>query len=92
VDDQPTQPAEFIREVAHRIGAPQPITLPRWLIRPFAPYYTAVAASTLPVANDTAKNVLDWRPAHPTYREGLSAWLPTSSNRSRARSTRPPVG
>jgi nucleoside-diphosphate-sugar epimerase len=73
VDDEPAEWAQFLAELARRVGAPPPRSVPLWLARPLVPYASYFMARVrLPVSNAKARAQLGWAPAHPTYREGLA--------------------
>jgi nucleoside-diphosphate-sugar epimerase len=71
VDDAPVSLNDFLIAAARQLGAKQPMTIPRWLVRLLMPYVAAVAATCLPVSNQRAKHELHWQPQFPSYREGL---------------------
>jgi nucleoside-diphosphate-sugar epimerase len=41
-------------------------------VRLVSPYVAISLTSRLPVSNARARHELDWRPAYPTFREGLA--------------------
>ncbi len=71
VDDEPVSFNQFVRTAAQAIGAPQPYTLPRWLLSWVAPLLVATLTNRLPLTNTRARRELDWRPQFPSYRQGL---------------------
>jgi nucleoside-diphosphate-sugar epimerase len=71
VDDEPASLADFSTELARVIGAPRPISIPRWLARLGGRYAGMIASATLCVSNDKIKRELGWQPSYATYREGL---------------------
>jgi nucleoside-diphosphate-sugar epimerase len=71
VDDEPVRWGAFVDTLAHAIGAPDPRTMPGWLLG-LIPYAAAIMASTLRVSNAKARADLDWEPSVPTYREGIA--------------------
>ncbi|QBD75215.1 NAD(P)-dependent oxidoreductase [Ktedonosporobacter rubrisoli] len=72
VDDEPVRLLDFFTCMAHIFAAPEPRTLPGWLLRLAAPYgYIFLGGTTMRVSNAKAKQELAWAPALPTYREGL---------------------
>lgn len=77
-DDEPSSQNAVIEEAARLIGAaPPPLqTLEEAALSPMA---LAFYAENRRVANGKAKRVLGWRPAYPTYREGLRALSATTS-------------
>jgi nucleoside-diphosphate-sugar epimerase len=77
-DDLPASANTVIEEACRLLGVPQPPlqTLDEAALSPQA---RAFYAENRRVANGKARRVLGWRPAYPTYREGLRAILrPTS--------------
>ncbi|MCI4062210.1 NAD(P)-dependent oxidoreductase [Micromonospora sp. R77] len=73
-DDEPATLAEVFTALAGALGAPPPRRLPAWLLRLAAPYVVTTAVETnLRVATAKARTELDWRPAYPSYREGVAA-------------------
>jgi nucleoside-diphosphate-sugar epimerase len=74
VDDLPATWQEVYTAMAEAFGDPPPRRLPRWLFRLAAPYVASFAVDTsMRVSNARAKAELGWRPAFPTYRDGLRA-------------------
>jgi nucleoside-diphosphate-sugar epimerase len=74
VDDDPAPSAEWIPHLAKVIGAKPPRRVPVWLGR--------ILAGEVPVSmmtrirgssNAKAKRELDWKPRHPSWREGFAA-------------------
>lgn len=72
VDDEPVSMTEIVRELAARVGAPRPLTVPAWLPRLLSPYMARVTSVRLPLSNAKAREELGWRPLYSTMREGLS--------------------
>lgn len=77
-DDEPSSQNAVIEEAARLMGiTPPPLqTLEEAALSPMA---LAFYAENRRVANGKAKRVLGWRPAYPTYREGLRALRATTS-------------
>lgn len=74
VDDDPATVAEWLPALAGELGAKPPRRVPRFVGRLFAGETGVVMMTELRGAsNAKAKRELDWRPAHPTWREGLAA-------------------
>jgi nucleoside-diphosphate-sugar epimerase len=74
VDDEPARVAEWLPELAHTIGAKEPMRVPRLVGRVFAGEAGVVMMTELRGAsNEKAKRELGWRPAHPSWREGFAA-------------------
>ena len=72
VDDEPVTTADFFHALAERIGAPQPMNVSKWVAR-IAAGKGAVDLLTKPMITNALKFKRDfgWKPAYPTYREGL---------------------
>jgi nucleoside-diphosphate-sugar epimerase len=76
VDDLPATWQEVFTAMARAFGTPPPRRAPRWLFRLAAPYVASFAVDTsMRVANAKAKAELGWRPAFPTYRDGIRAMV-----------------
>lgn len=77
-DDEPSSQNAVIEEAARLLGVdPPPLqTLEDAALSPMA---LAFYAENRRVANGKAKRVLGWKPAYPTYREGLRALNATTS-------------
>ncbi|GLY64380.1 NAD-dependent epimerase/dehydratase family protein [Amycolatopsis taiwanensis] len=74
VDDEPCSWARMMTATAEVFGAPAPRALPGWVVRLAAPYAAALTVQTaMRVSNAKAKEALGWKPAYPTYQEGLRA-------------------
>ena len=74
VDDRPASWREVVTAMATAFGAPPPRRLPRWVLRTAAPYVASfVVDSALRVSNAKIVAELGWRPAFPTYVEGVRA-------------------
>ena len=74
VDDDPAPVAEWLPAVAQELGAKQPMRVPRFIGRLFAGEVGVVMMTELRGAsNAKAKRELGWRPAHPSWRQGLAA-------------------
>ncbi|WP_433225154.1 NAD-dependent epimerase/dehydratase family protein [Microtetraspora malaysiensis] len=72
VDDDPAPVAEWLPEVARMMGAKKPMRVPRFVGRLAAGEAGVVLMTELRGAsNAKAKRELSWRPAHPTWRQGL---------------------
>jgi nucleoside-diphosphate-sugar epimerase len=76
VDDQPATWREVFTAMAAALGVPRPRNLPPWLVRLVAPYVASFAVDTsMRVSNAKARDELGWRPAYPTFREGIEAMV-----------------
>jgi nucleoside-diphosphate-sugar epimerase len=74
VDDDPAPVAEWLPAVARQLGAKQPMHVPRFVARLFGGEAGVVMMTEVRGAsNAKAKRELGWRPAHPSWREGLAA-------------------
>jgi nucleoside-diphosphate-sugar epimerase len=73
VDDEPAPVAEWLPAIARSVGAKPPRRVPRWLGRLLAGEVATVMMTEVRGASNTkVKRELDWRPAHPTWREVLA--------------------
>jgi nucleoside-diphosphate-sugar epimerase len=74
VDDDPAPVAEWLPELAAKLGAKKPMRVPRFVGRMAAGQAGVVLMTELRGAsNAKAKGELGWRPAHPSWRESLAA-------------------
>ena len=73
VDDEPVSWHDFLIALAQAVGAPRPFSVPRWLLKPLAPYGEVfIAETSIRASNAKAKRELGWTPTNaPTYREGV---------------------
>src|SRR5215217_5723395 len=72
VDDDPAPVAEWLPALAQTLGAKKPMRVPRFIGRLFAGEAGVVMMTELRGAsNAKAKRELGWRPAHPSWRQGL---------------------
>ena len=74
VDDEPAPPQDVMEHAAHLLGVPVPPDLPFNELG-MSPATRRFYAENKRVSNARAKAELGWRPAYPTYREGLAAIL-----------------
>jgi nucleoside-diphosphate-sugar epimerase len=74
VDDEPAPPQDVMEHAAHLLGVPVPPDLPFNELG-LSPATRRFYAENKRVSNARAKAELGWRPAYPTYREGLKAIL-----------------
>ncbi len=66
--------AEWLPALAEQLGAKQPMRVPKFVGRLFAGDFGVVLMTELRGAsNAKAKRELAWRPAHPSWRQGLAA-------------------
>lgn len=75
VDDQPISMTAIVRAMADYAAAPPPYTVPAWLPRLVAPYLSRVTSMRLELSNEKARAELRWRPAFPTWRDGLAGMV-----------------
>ncbi len=73
-DDEPAPNADVIAHAARLLGVPIPPEAPLDLA-PLSPPARRFWSENKRVSNAQAKAELGWRPAYPTYREGLAAVL-----------------
>jgi nucleoside-diphosphate-sugar epimerase len=74
VDDDPAPVAEWLPALAAELGAKRPARVPRFVGRMFAGELAAVMMTEARgLSNAKAKRDLAWRPAHATWRQGLTA-------------------
>jgi nucleoside-diphosphate-sugar epimerase len=74
VDDDPAAVSEWLPTLAYKLGAKKPLRVPRFLGRLLAGEAGVVMMTEIRGAsNAKAKRELGWRPAHPSWREGLAA-------------------
>jgi nucleoside-diphosphate-sugar epimerase len=70
----PAPVAEWLPALADQLGAKKPMRVPRFVGRLFAGEAGVVMMTELRGAsNAKAKQELAWRPAHPSWRQGLAA-------------------
>lgn len=73
VDDDPAPVRDWLPAVADALGAKPPRHVPRWLGRVFAGEAAAMMMTEARGAsNEKAKRELGWRPAHPSWRQGIA--------------------
>ncbi|MCG6495225.1 NAD(P)-dependent oxidoreductase [Kitasatospora sp. A2-31] len=80
-DDTPLGFGSHVRAVADAFGAPAPMTVPLWLLRP-APLAHTIMSTNLRLANAKAKTELGWAPTHPSSVEGLKPLAAASRHRA----------
>ena len=74
VDDDPAPVAEWLPALAQTLGAKQPMRVPRFVARLVAGKPGVVMMTEIRGAsNAKAKRELEWRPAHPSWRQGFAA-------------------
>jgi len=73
VDDQPAQVREWLPALAEMLGAKPPFHVPAWFGRLLAgEHMVSMMTQVRAGSNAKAKLDLDWRPAHPSWREGFA--------------------
>jgi nucleoside-diphosphate-sugar epimerase len=73
VDDEPAPVAEWLPALAEQLGAKKPMRVPRFVGRLFAGETGAVFMTEIRGAsNAKAKRELEWRPSHPSWRQGFT--------------------
>ena len=76
VDDEPAAVAEWLPVLARAVGARAPMRVPRVVGRLLGgDVAVSVVTEIRGAANDKAKRVLGWEPAHPTWRTGFAQEL-----------------
>jgi nucleoside-diphosphate-sugar epimerase len=74
VDDDPAPVAVWLPALAQQLGAKKPMHVPRFVGRLFAGEAgVAMMTDVRGASNAKAKRELGWRPAHPSWRQGLAA-------------------
>lgn len=59
-------------ELAKMVGVPAPWSIPRWILRPFAPYGEIfIGETSIRASNALARSELGWAPSVTTYCEGV---------------------
>ena len=72
VDDEPARVRDWLPALAAMLGAGPPRRVPAWLGRLVAGrHIVAMMTQVRAGSNAKAKSKLEWRPAHPTWREGF---------------------
>jgi nucleoside-diphosphate-sugar epimerase len=72
VDDEPAPVAEWLPAIAQALGAKPPLHVPRPVGRVLAgEAVTVMMTEVRGASNAKAKRELGWRPAHPSWREGV---------------------
>jgi len=73
VDDEPAQVRDWLPALAQMLGAKPPFHLPAWIGRIAAGgHLVAMMTEVRAGSNAKAKTELDWRPAHPSWRQGFA--------------------
>lgn len=68
VDDEPLSFRRYMNDLAATINRPKPLAVPRWLIKPFAPYAAVTFGYIqLAVSNAKAKRELNWLPRYTNH-------------------------
>jgi nucleoside-diphosphate-sugar epimerase len=81
-DDTPCTVREFTEYMAGCMGVPIPKTVPRFIIsKVLGKLLVETITMNCLVSNAKAKERLGWKPAYPSYREGLDATIPLLSSR-----------
>jgi nucleoside-diphosphate-sugar epimerase len=75
-DDTPVSQKDFTTYMAELMHQKKPGHIPGWIIRCLlGKDFYAIIRMNCVVSNAKAKDLLDWKPAYPSYREGLAATL-----------------
>jgi nucleoside-diphosphate-sugar epimerase len=76
VDDEPAPVCEWLPALAAMVGAKPPLRVPKWLGRLIAgEHVVMMMTETRAGSNAKAKQVLSWRLAYPSWRQGFAAAL-----------------
>lgn len=74
VDDDPAPVAQWLTELTQMLNGKRPRRMPRFVLRMFAGEGGVVMMTDARGAsNAKARSELGWRPAHPSWRQGLAA-------------------
>jgi nucleoside-diphosphate-sugar epimerase len=85
VDDQPAEVREWLPALAEMLGAKPPLHVPAWIARLVAgEHIVSMMTQVRAGSNAKAKRDLDWRPAHPSWREGLAEEIAKQSVEQRS--------
>lgn len=80
VDDDPAPVAEWLSELTHMLSGKKPRRMPRSVLRLFTGEGgVAMMTDARGASNAKAKRDLNWRPAHPSWRQGFVATLEESA-------------
>ncbi|MEV6315969.1 NAD(P)-dependent oxidoreductase [Streptomyces sp. NPDC051776] len=72
VDDEPARTAEWLPFLARTVGAKPPMRVPRWMGSLLAGKFgTALSTEARGASNTKAKQELDWKPQHASWRDGF---------------------
>lgn len=72
VDDQPVTTTEFFTEFADQLNVSEPGKVPPWLAKMFVGKdMVRFMTNSFPTSNERFKEVTDWEPRYPTYRDGI---------------------
>lgn len=83
VDDRPATWEDMFTAMARAFGTPTPWRLPRWVFRLVAPYVATFAVDTsMRVSPAKAHAELGWRPAFPTYLDGIAGMVTAAGQAS----------
>jgi nucleoside-diphosphate-sugar epimerase len=73
VDDDPAEVRQWLPAQAQMLGAKPPFHLPAWIARLLAgKHLVLMMTQGRAGSNAKAKRELDWRPAHPSWRQGFA--------------------
>ncbi len=85
VDDEPAQVKDWLPALAQMLGAKPPLHVPAWLARLLAgEHMVAMMTEVRGGSNAKAKRELDWRPTHPSWRQGFAQVLQQSVRKTAA--------
>ena len=72
-DDEPVRQRDWVPAMAAAMGAPSPRRVPVWVGRLAAGPMASAMSELRGASNAKARSELEWRPSHPSYREGFPA-------------------
>jgi nucleoside-diphosphate-sugar epimerase len=75
VDDVPMAFGDHLRLTAEAFGAPKPLAVPPWLLRPAGALLAAMLRTNLRLSNAKARDELGWVPEFPGAAQGLAAMV-----------------
>ncbi|MGW0737643.1 NAD-dependent epimerase/dehydratase family protein [Streptomyces sp. NPDC002851] len=78
-DATPTGFGSHVRAAAEAFGAPQPLRVPLWLMRPMS-YAHTIMSSRIRLSTDRARTELGWHPRYASCAEGLRALAEASAD------------
>ncbi len=87
-DDAPMSFGDEIKATAAAFGAPKPLSVPVWMLRPMANLY-AMLHTNVALNTSKAADELGWRPRYATSADGLAALVAPAGSAGRSVGARP---